>query len=327
MKLLIALFHRFPLWMPPDWFAPRLRRDFPQLKVVQIPNYDTLDAEIVDTDIAIAWSIRPEQFVSARKLKWIHSTAAAVHQLIYPELVRSSVLLTNARSVHGPVVAEHAVTMICAMARRIPTLVRFQQKKVWSQETMWNEQPRPIELRGSTICIVGFGAIGKEIALRCHSLGMRVIVVREHADRPASPAKQVLGFDQMKTAVSQSEFVVLAIPVTPATTGFFNAELFSAMKPSAYLVNVGRGVLVDEQAMIEALRMKRIGGAALDVFTEEPLPVSSPLWKMDNVLITPHMASITEQMWERHYELISENLRRYLNGAPLLGLVDKLKGY
>jgi phosphoglycerate dehydrogenase-like enzyme len=156
---------------------------------------------------------------------------------------------------------------------------------------------------------------------------MRVTVVREHSEQPSPPAKQVFGFDQMQAAVAQADFVVLAIPVTPETTGFFNARLFAAMKQSAYLVNVGRGVLVDEAAMIEVLQQKRIAGAALDVFTEEPLPANSPLWEMENVMITPHTASITERLWERHYELISENVRRYLSSAPLLGVVNKAKGY
>ena len=327
MKLLIALAHRFELWMPPEWFAPRLREDFPQLNVVRIPNYDALPRELLDTEIVIAWSIRPEQFVAAKKLKWIHSTAAAVHQLLYPEMIRSKVVLTNARSVHGPVVAEHALALMLAMAKQLPRLRDSQWKKVWAQEAMWNQRPRPSELRGSTVCVVGFGAIGREVALRCHALGMRVTVVREHAEQPSAPAKQVFGFDQVQTAVAQADFMVLAVPVTPETTGFFSGRLFAAMKQSAYLVNVGRGVLVDEAAMTEALQQKRIAGAALDVFTDEPLPANSPLWEMENVLITPHTASITEQLWERHYELISENVRRYLSGNPLLGVVDKAKGY
>lgn len=327
MKLLIALAHRFELWMPPEWFAPRLREDFPQLSVVEIPNYDVLPRELPDTEIAIAWLIRPEQFAAAKKLKWIHSTAAAVHQLLYPEMIRSSVVLTNARSVHGPVVAEHALALMLAMAKQLPRLRDWQWKKLWAQEAMWNQRPRPSELRGSTVCVIGFGSIGREVSLRCHALEMRVTVVREHAEQPSAPAKQAFAFDQVETAVAQADFVVLAIPVTPATTGFFDARLFAAMKQSAYLVNVGRGVLVDEAAMTEVLQQKRIAGAALDVFTEEPLPASSPLWEMENVMITPHTASITEQLWERHYELVSENVRRYLSGAPLLGVVNKAKGY
>src|SRR4030095_6001015 len=143
MKLLIALAHRFELWMPPEWFAPRLREDFPQLNVVRIPNYDALLRELLDTEIVIAWSIRPEQFVAAKKLKWIHSTAAAVHQLLYPEMVRSKVVLTNARSVHGPVVAEHALALMLAMAKQLRRLRASQWKKVWAQEAMWTQRPRP----------------------------------------------------------------------------------------------------------------------------------------------------------------------------------------
>src|SRR5579862_9245637 len=138
MKLLIALRHSFDLWNPPDWVAERLRREFPQIEVVHLKDYAGLDEQIKDTEIVIAWSLRPEQVKSATKLRWVHSTAAAVHQLIFPELVDSDIILTNGRDVHGPVVAEHVIALIFALAKRIPQAVRFQQEHVWGQTALWD---------------------------------------------------------------------------------------------------------------------------------------------------------------------------------------------
>ena len=327
MKLLIALHHRFELWQIPAWFSERLRRDFSQLEVVHLPNYDRVTEEIADADIAIAWSLRGEQIKAARRLRWIHSTATAVHHLMTPELLASDIVVTNARDVHGPVVAEHAIALAFALAKRLPQSVRYQQQKHWAQRDLWDEQPRPRELNGATMTIVGLGAIGAPLARLAKSLGMRVVGVREHPERGSEVADAVYGFEKLDEALSAGDFIVLAVPVTPKTRHLMNAERLARLKPDAYLINVGRGVLVDEAALLDALRAKSFGGAALDVTTEEPLPPESPLWEMGNVLITPHIAGLTEKMWERHYQHYTENLRRFLEGQPLLWVVDKGKGY
>jgi phosphoglycerate dehydrogenase-like enzyme len=327
VKLLIALHHRFELWQIPAWFSERLRRDFSQLEVVHLPNYDRVTEEIADADIAIAWSLRGEQIKAARRLRWIHSTATAVHHLMTPELLASDIVVTNARDVHGPVVAEHAIALAFALAKRLPQSVRYQQQKHWAQRDLWDEQPRPRELNGATMTIVGLGAIGAPLARLAKSLGMRVVGVREHPERGSEVADAVYGFEKLDEALSAGDFIVLAVPVTPKTRHLMNAERLARLKPDAYLINVGRGVLVDEAALLDALRAKSFGGAALDVTTEEPLPPESPLWEMGNVLITPHIAGLTEKMWERHYQHYTENLRRFLEGQPLLWVVDKGKGY
>ena len=327
MKLLIALQHRFELWQVPPWFSERLRRDFPQLEVVHLPNYDHVMEEIVDADIAIAWSLRGEQIKAAKRLRWIHSTAAAVHHLMTPELLASDIVVTNARDVHGPVVAEHAIALAFALAKRLPQSVRYQQQKHWAQHDLWDEQPRPRELNGATMTIVGLGAIGAPLAQLAKSLGMRVVGVREHPERGSKVADAVYGFEELDAALSAADFIVLAVPVTPKARHMMNAERLARLKPDAYLINVGRGVLIEETALLDALRAKSFGGAALDVTTEEPLPPESPLWEMENVLITPHIAGLTEKMWERHYQHYTKNLRRFLEGQPLLWVVDKGKGY
>ncbi len=328
MKLLIALRHAFDLWNAPDWVAERLRQDFPQLEVVHLKDYAGLDTEIQDAEIAIAWSLRPEQIKAARKLRWVHSTAAAVHQLIFPELVNSDIILTNARDVHGPVVAEHVIALIFALAKCIPQAVRFQQKHLWGQKSLWEMKPHPREIAGATVGFVGLGSIGRAAAAQAAALGMRVIASREHPEKPKpTNVEEVFSPAQLHLLLRESDYVVLAAPVTPSTRHLIDAKRLSQMKAGACLINVGRGSLVDQSALAEALRNQTIGGAALDVFDKEPLAADSPLWDLENLLITPHTAGLTEKLWDRNYQLISENLRRYLAHQPLLSVVDKKRGY
>jgi phosphoglycerate dehydrogenase-like enzyme len=328
LKLIITLRHRFDLWNAPGWFAERLRRDFSGLSVVDLRGYEGIEQQIPDADIAIAWSLRPEQFRLAKKLRWIHSTAAAVHQLMFPELIASHVVLTNAREVHGPVVAEHVMALIFALAKRIPRAVRLQHKHSWGQREMWESRPRPREVAGATLGLIGLGSIGRAVCRSASSLGMKVIAAREHPEKEIPTGiQQVFSSSQIDEVLALSDYVVLCAPVTLSTQGLMNEDRFAKMKPGACLINVSRGPLIDESALIDALRSRRIGGAALDVFAIEPLPAESPLWDFDNLLITPHTAGLTEKIWERQYALYTENLRRFLAGQPLLGLVDKQKGY
>ncbi len=328
MKLLIALHHRFELWQAPAWVRDRLQKQFPQLEIVQLPDYSEVTEQIRDADAMLAWSVRPEQFRAAHRLRWIHSTAAAVHQLMFPQLVESDVVVTNSRQVHGPVVAEHALALMFAVARKVPAAVRYQRQHVWGQERMWLEGPMPAELQGATLGLIGLGSIGQEIARRASALGMRVLAVREHPERGrADGVEAVYGPGQLGDLLAASDYVVLAAPVTASTERLMDRARLAQMRPTACLVNVGRGVLVDEAALADALREKKIAAAALDVLEKEPLPPDSPLWDMENVLITPHTGSVTPRLWERQYALISENVRRFLAGEPLLGVVDKGKRY
>jgi D-2-hydroxyacid dehydrogenase (NADP+) len=327
MKLLIFVHHPFDQWNAPPWFPKRLQQEFPQVNVVHLPDYKKVDQEIVDAEIAISWSVRSEQIAAAQGLRWIHSPAAAVHQLIFPELVNSDIILTNAREVHGPVVAEHVIALIFALAKRIPDAVRLQEKHVWGQQILWDELPRIREVAGATLGMVGLGSIGRSVVKSAKALGMRVIAVREHPEKRTEGADAVFGPAQIDEVFRQADYIALATPVTDNTKAIANAERLTLMRPDACLINVGRGPLVDEPALVAALREKKIGGAALDVFPKEPLPADSPLWDVPNLLITPHTAALTDKLWERHYALFSENLRRYLNGQPLLAVVDKRKGY
>ena len=328
MKLLIVVHHRFELWNVPAWFVEKLRAQFPKIEISHRSNYEGLAGELGDAEIIFSFSLRPEQFRLAQNLRWIHAPTAAVHQLLFPELVESDVILTNAHEVHGPVVAEHVIGLIFALAKKIPQAVRLQQQGIWGQDSMWSDGPPPLEVAGATLGLVGLGSIGRNVAGMAAALGMRVIATREHPqkEKPEGVAT-VYPATQIDGLLSQSDFVVLAAPLTNATRGLMNAERLSSMRRAAYLINVGRGPQVDENALAEALMNGRIAGAALDVFEREPLPAESPLWKLHNLLVTPHTAGLTEKLWHRHYKLFSENLRRYLGGESLLSVVDKCKGY
>ncbi len=327
IRLLICVHHPFDQWNAPDWFADRLQHEFSKIEIVHLPDYKRVDEEIADAEIAVAWSIRPEQIRAAKKLRWVHSPAAAVNQLMFPELINSDIILTNAREVHGPVVAEHVIALIFALAKKIPGSVRLQEKHVWGQQILWDEVPRVREVAGATVGLMGLGSIGRAVSKSAKALGMRVIAVREHPEKGSEGADVVFGPEQIDELFRQADYMVLAAPVTASTNAIANAERLALMKPDACLINVGRGPLVDEPALASALREKKIGGAALDVFPKEPLPADSPLWGVPNLLITPHTAALTDKLWERHYALFSENLRRYLSHRPLLALVDKRKGY
>jgi phosphoglycerate dehydrogenase-like enzyme len=327
MKLLIVLHHRFHLWQAPPWFAVRLRQDFPGLEVVQLSNYELVKEEIADADVVIGWSLRGEQIKAAKKLTWIHSTATAVHALMSPELRASNVVITNARDVHGPVVAEHTMALMFALAKRLPQAMRYQQQKHWAQQSLWDAPLRPRELRGATISILGLGGIGRPLAKLAKSIGMKVIGVRQHSGRSCEGVDIVYSLDHLEDALSEADFVVLALPLTDKTDRLMSGRRLALLKPDAYLINVGRGALIDEGALVEALQRRSLAGAALDVTTQEPLALDSPLWEMENALLTPHIAGLTDKMWERHYESFAENLRRFLKGEPLLWIVDKDKGY
>lgn len=327
MKVLIVHFNSFELWNAPIWLSERLRAAFPDLHFVQLESYERVPQEIEDTSVFVGWSIRPADFLRAGKLEWIHTPTAAVHQLMFPELIASRVRLTNSTGIHGPVVAEHALALLLALAKRLPQAMRYQARKQWGQQQVWKELPHPRECAGTTVVVVGMGGIGSEFTRLAKLLGLQVLAVREDPRKGRGGADEVYSSTQIDTVLPRADYVLLCAPVTEATRGIINAARLRMMKPEAYIVNVSRGPLIVEEDLLAALREKRIGGAALDVFAEEPLPRQSPFWSADNVLITPHTASFTQHLWERHYQHIVENLRRFLAGQPLLNEVDKPRGY
>src|SRR5215472_7374873 len=327
MKILIVIQHRLDLWNAPPWFGERLRREF-CVEVVQRNRYEGIETELQSAEVMFTLSLRPQQFELAKQLRWVHAPTAAVHQFMFPELINSEVVLTNSTEVHGPVVAEHVIALVFALAKKIPQAALLQRKRVWGQEGMWNEGQHLKEIGGATLGLIGVGSIGRRVAQMASGLGMRVIAVREHVEkgRPEG-VETVFSPVQLGELLGQSDYVVVAAPLLPSTTRLIDAPRLAMMKPGAFLINVGRGPLVDEGALADALRSRRIAGAALDVFEHEPLPSDSPLWELDGLLITPHTAGLTEKLWDRHYALFSDNLRRYRSHERLRYVVDKHRGY
>ena len=326
-KLLICVWHAFSLWNPPPEMPEQIRARWPEMRVVHLPRYDHIMDEVPDTDIFVGFSLRPEQFALARKLKWLHSTAAGVGQLMYSELRKSGIEVTNASGVHRVPMAEHILGALIALARRFPDCFRYQRQSHWAQHELWAASVRPRELRGQILLFIGFGSIGQEVAKIIRPLGMRVWAVTRSGRAEGGLAEQVFPATQLDDALPQADFVVLAAPETPETRKMMGAREFAFMKPSAYFLNVSRGALVDELALISALEQRKIAGAALDVASQEPLPPENPLWKLDHAFITPHMSAVSEHLWPRQTDLLMENLERWFAGDELLNRVDLNRGY
>ncbi|MBI4461064.1 MAG: D-2-hydroxyacid dehydrogenase [Acidobacteria bacterium] len=310
-----------------DWMESSLREEFPQLEIVIARDPEALSQALAECEILVSWSLSAEQFARCRKLQWIHSPAAGVAQLCLPQLAETDVFITNARTVHAVPVAEHALALLFALARRLHDCARYQSEQRWGQAESWQPGRVPTELNGQTLGLVGLGAIGREIAARAKALGMRVIAVKRDSSEGAEHAVQVDSPERLDALLAESDFVVLALPETPDTRRLIGTAQLRCLKSTAFLINVARGALVDTEALVAALQSGAIAGAALDVTAPEPLPPEHPLWRMPNVLITPHLAGASDRYWQRELDLLRKNLRRYVAGEPLLNLVDKRRGY
>ena len=318
---------RIPYTNVPECVEAGLRASFPPLEVLVTRDPEALSQALPECEILVSWSLQAEQFVLCRKLQWIHSPAAGVTQLCLPELVESDVVLTNARTVHAIPVAEHAIALLLALARRLKDCSAYQAERRWGQADSWQPGHVPTELNGRILGLVGLGAIGREIAVRAKALGMRVIAVKRDPTEGTEYAERVDSPERLHAMLAEADFVVLALPETPETRHLISVAELRFLKPNAFLINVSRGSLVDTEALVEALESGAIGGAALDVTAPEPLPPEHPLWTLPNVLITPHLAGASDRYWPHQLELLQENLRRYLSGQPLLNVVDKKRGY
>ncbi len=326
-RLVICALHRFSLWQAPDWLAPRLRQRWPEMRVANAHSYQALDPELPAAEMFVGFSIRPEQLARAPRLAWIHSTAAGIAQLTYPEIRQRGIVVTNARGVHAGPMAEHILGMLLALARRFPDAMRWQAQRRWAQQQIWDAAPPPRELRGSLLLMAGFGAVGQAVARLVRPLGMRVWATTLSGGGDTLLAERILPTSAFDSALPEADYVLLAAPETPSTIGMMGAAQLARMKPSACLLNVARGTLVDEPALIAALKNRRIAGAALDVASLEPLPPESPLWSLPGVFLTPHLSAASEALWQRQAELLENNLERWFSGAELLNRVNLLAGY
>jgi phosphoglycerate dehydrogenase-like enzyme len=276
---------------------------------------------IAATDILLAWGwmdIRP-LYLAAPNIKWVHALSAGVEKLLLPEIQTSSTILTNSKGIHGIPVSEHVFAMMLSFTRGLNLYIRQQCQHKW-------KRVHTDEIHEKTIAIVGLGSIGREIAKKAKCLGMEVVATKREmtaeifVDRLFRP-------DQLEEMLAIADFVVLSLPLIEETKGFFGLKQFEAMKRSAYLINIARGGVIKENDLIQALEQGLIKGAGLDVFEEEPLPETSPLWDMTNVIITPHMAALSPYYLDRAIKLFVDNLARYVQGREMINVVDKTKGY
>lgn len=306
----------------------RLRRDFPQHEFLDAWDDDTIHRLLPDVDVAFVPYMSREMLGSARRLRWIQVPAVGVGHMLSPEMIASPVVITSARGIRARAIAEHVLGVAIALARQLHVAVRRQVERRWAQDELEGATTAIRTLRGATLGVVGAGSIGLEVARVARGFGLRVIATRRRMDRPSPPeVDDVFPPERLGDLLAASDVVVLSVPSTEATRVLIGRDELARIKRGAFLINIGRGTLVDDDAVVDALRSGTLGGAALDVFTHEPLDASSPYWTLPNVIVTPHISGAMEDYWTPLLDLFTANLRRFEAGDPLINLVDKQAGY
>jgi len=338
MKILVAIYSSFACWCIPEVEVDWLRREFPEHVFARAD----ADAEVLscipDADVVFGATVRPDQLAAARRLRWIHSPAAGIGNMLFPEMVASPILMTNSRGNSAATIAEHVIAVTMALLRDLPLAYRRQIERAWAQDE-FNAGARIRMLRDCRVLVIGFGSIGGETGRLAAALGARVVGIRRSAPehdadvaQPPSPERAEAPITTVPPAHLHAELrvadvVVISAPQTAKTLHMIGASELALMKEGAVLVNVSRGKLIDEAALVRALQTGRLRGAALDVFEHEPLPVDSPLWSRRDVLITPHVSGFQAHHWPDAAKLFADNLRRFVAGEPLVNVVDKQAGY
>ncbi len=326
-KLVICVWHPFTEWRPKPAMPEAIRKRWPEMRVLHLPNYDRLPEELPDTDIFVGYSLRADQLKDAKKLKWIHSTAAGVKQLMYPELRDSEILVTNPRGVFSMPMAEHTMGLLLALARNFPDSVRQQDRARWSQQEIWDKPPHLTELNGKVLLIVGYGSIGREVAKRAKGFDMRVWGVTRSGEGDRTHVEKIVSAAKLLDVLPDADYVLISAPETAETGHLIGAAQIARMKRGAKLINVSRGSLLDEAALLRALESGALGSAALDVAHLEPLPAESALWKAPNLMITPHTSAVSDKLWERETALLVDLLERWFDGREMFNRVDFARGY
>jgi phosphoglycerate dehydrogenase-like enzyme len=316
----------------------RIREAAPGARLVTLSVEGLADGPLDDVEVLLRGWLSAEAFdrllARAPRLVWVHSASAGVERALTPTARQRGVVITNARGVFSRPIAEYVLMMILAISRRLPQLLELQRERTW--------QPlEGSELRDLTIGVVGLGSIGRAVAALASAFGCRVVAIRRRTDGAARPTATdgddgalasvspdlVLGPEGLPQLLAESDFVVLAAPLTPETEGMIDDAALAAMKRGSWLVNVARGRLIDERALLRALGEGRIGGAVLDTFAEEPLPPDSPFYDLPNAIVTPHTSWSSGRVLDRSVELFCDNLRRFARGEPLVNVVDPDAGY
>jgi phosphoglycerate dehydrogenase-like enzyme len=343
-RLLLWLEDEAPAWRVPDAEVAALGRDFPDLRVDRARTDEELLERIGDADVAFAWRPDDEVWARAKRLRWLHVPAAGAGAYLTPGFRATGATLTSSRGAHSIPIAEHVMGSLLALARDFPRALDEQRsERGMNRPGWWTESGMPHDLHGTTLGIFGYGLIGREVARRAAGFGMRVIALKRRRETPLTwddalldalrlpreepPVAEFLGPDGFERLLAESDALVLSAALTPETEGRFDAAAFARMRRGAWFVNIARGRLVREEALAAAVREGRIAGAALDVSAVEPLPRESELYRLDRVLLTPHVSGVSRAFWPRAMSLFRENLARDARGEPLLNRVDPALGY
>lgn len=303
-------------------YYDHLRKTFPELTVTLVDHPGKADRHIASADVLLTFGAQIAEhadalFRKATRLKWIQALGTGVDNLADQPALRPDVVITNLHGIHGPAMSEAALLAMLALGRDLPRSVRNQDAHRWER---W---PGRL-VNGKTVGIFGVGAIAADLAPKCKALGMRVVGISS-ARRKVENFDHVYGRDELTQAVREIDFFVILTPYSAETRGIVGADVLAAMKPKSYLINLARGGVVDEDALVESLRAGRLAGAALDVFVREPLPEDHPLWGFKNVIITPHLGGFHDTYVDDALPVIEENMRRFLAGqtARMINLVPR----
>ncbi|MFM5981939.1 MAG: D-2-hydroxyacid dehydrogenase [Sphaerospermopsis kisseleviana] len=293
--------------------------------VLRVDSEGNIDGDATDAEVYFSWFyLKPTTLhrvlYAAPSLRWHHAPNAGVNHILTPKYLERDLILTNGAGVHGIPIAEFVITYLLAYSKRLPSLYKLQNEHDW-------QRGLPIqELFEKTLLIIGAGGIGQEIAVRAKAFGMRIFGSCRHP-KPLPNFDKVVGANDWKELLPAADFVVIATPLTAETKGIIDVETLRLFRPDSYLINIARGAIVDESALIQALQEGWIAGAALDTVFIEPLPAESPLWTLPNVFITPHCSGNSPRVKERTLALFLDNFTRYRQGKPLRNVVDKTAGY
>jgi len=326
--VVVSVISPAPAWVMPRRFVDQLRHDFPQHTFLDAWDRDALRRLLPSADAAFTPFVDRDIFGSLARLRWVQSPAVGVGSLMFPELLASDVVITSARGIRARSIAEHVLGVTIALARRLPIAIRAQRDHRWAQDELEGPDVDVRTLHGQRMGIVGLGSIGRALVEIAAPFGFRITGIRRRADEPPpSGVEAVWPPDRLDDLLASSDVVVVAAPHTPDTKRLIGRREIDVVKRGALLVNVARGKLIDDEAVIDALRDGRLGGAALDVFTKEPLDPSSAYWDLPNVIVTPHVSGALRDYWTPLVALFSDNLRRFERGEPLVNVVDKAAGY
>ena len=334
VNVLISLYP--PKFLPtfppyPDSCVHHIREKFPEVEVVAVKNKEEHCKKLPEAEVLFTWRPSDQDIRQAGRLQWVHVPSAGVDHSLPLELVESSTVLTNSSGLHGVPIAENVLGMMIILARKLHDCMRFQMEGRWGRDDIMQDYPTLSELYGRTAGVVGLGSIGIEVAKRAKAFGMRVLATKRDMSVDIGLTEgwvdHLLPPEDLPKLLRESDFVVVATPLTPTTRGLIGETELWMMKPTAFIFNIGRGPIIREAVLIRALKEGWIGGAGLDVFEVEPLPPTSELYLLPNVLVTPHYSGIGSGYWERATDLFCGNLGRFLRGEGMTNVVKKKMGY